>query len=104
MTIPIFKIFEVSREKSGLFLIFLNFPRFVLPKKAGENLRKTWDRASRHDPNFGTGRVALPDPDLSKNQDGQSDLDLDLTQFFVEILSRSRYLAHSCREEPGDDG
>ena len=44
--------------------------------------RKTRDRASRHGPNFGTGRVALPDPnaDLSKRQDGHPDFDLDPTR------------------------
>ena len=37
---------------------------------------------SRHGPNFGTGRVALPDPDpdLSKSWDGHSDLYLDPTR------------------------
>ena len=77
-----FKIFEVSLEKSGFprFSPTLpDFSRFFYLKRSGK-LRKTQDRVSRHDPNFGTGRVALPDPDphLSKSRDGHPDLNLDL--------------------------
>ena len=37
------------------------------------------DGQSQHSPNFGTGRVALPDPDpdLSKSRDGHPDLNLN---------------------------
>ena len=74
-----FKKFEVSREKSGLSPIFLDFPQFPLifpnftrfffwPKMAG-----------KIEENSGT----LPDPDLdlSKNWGGLPDLDLDPTWF-----------------------
>ena len=89
-----FKIFEVSREKLGFTQfspIFPNFPRlcptlpdfsrFFFTWKGWEKLRKIWDRASQHGPNFWTGRAALPDPhlDLSKSWDGHPDLNLDPT-------------------------
>ena len=40
------------------------------------------DGQSQHSPNFGTGRVALPDPDpdLSKSRDGHPNLDFDPTR------------------------
>ena len=79
-----FKISQVSRDLTD-FLRFsptlTNFSRFFYLKRPGKS-RKTRDRASRHGPNFGTGRVALPDPDLSKSQDGHPDLDLDLTLYY----------------------
>ena len=101
-----FKIFEGSRGKVGIYPILPNFSRFsrltqlypiFLPKMPGK-LRKTQDRASRHGPNFGTGRVAQPDPDpdLSKSRDGHPDLDLD--PILVEILPLSKYLAHTAAE------
>ena len=51
------------KSKSGFFNL-PDFSQFFLPKRQGKS-RKTWDRASQHGLNFGTGRVALPDPEVS---------------------------------------
>ena len=48
-------------------------------------------RPPRSRSRFVKNRGGLPNPDLSKNRGGLPDLDL----IFVEILSPSRYLAHS---------
>ena len=56
-----FKIFKVSREKSGFTRLYPTFPNFFY-LKGQEKSRKTRNRASQLGPNFGTGRVALPDP------------------------------------------